>query len=138
MRGKPGLTRWVVARGGGGHSRLILARLDAIRSRPGDGRCDGLRAAGLDVRDGLRGAIVAIAVGSDGLGNENERLGLANRVENGCDLVFSMASKKKQGIFHKDSLFARGVVVMPRTIVGVACGKKSVHAPRVIQEVRSQ
>lgn len=90
-----------MARGRGGHGRLVLARLDAIRSRPGNGGSDGLRAAGLDVRDGLRGTIVAIAVGSDGLGNENERLGLANRVDNGCNLAFSMASKIKGGPFIK-------------------------------------
>lgn len=85
-----------MARGLGCHGRLVLARLDAIRSGPGDGRRNGLRAAGLDVRDCLSGAVVAIAVGSDGLGNENECLGLADRVDNSCNLVVNMASESDQ------------------------------------------
>jgi hypothetical protein len=111
-----------MARSRSGHGRLVLARLHAIRSSPDNGGRDGLRADGLDVRDGLCGAIVAIAVGGDGLGDENKRLSLADRVDNGCILLLSTTSIIRKRVVHEDSLFARGVVVMPRTIVGVACG----------------
>lgn len=96
-----------MARGLAGHGRLVLARLNTIRSCPGDGRRNRLRPAGLDVRDSLSGAAVAIAVGSDRLGNKNECLGLADCVDNGYNSVVNMAPESDKSASLQLTLCAR-------------------------------
>lgn len=82
-----GLGRLVVAAGGGGGGRGPVAGLLAVRQRAEDGRRPSHGLPLLEVRHGPCAAVAVAAVGCDGLGYDDQGLGLDDGSLDGCRCV---------------------------------------------------